>query len=350
MRALTSLVLPPLSALYRAITGARTRLFQGGILRVHQLDGPVISVGNLTTGGTGKTPLVEWVVRELVSQGRKPCILTRGYGRTNPRAQVVVSDFQEVFANPEQAGDEAYLLAKRLKGVAMVISNSDRIAAGREAANRFSANTFVLDDGFQNLRVARDLDIVTIDATNPWGGGHLLPWGRMREPLSCLQRADCVVLTRVDLVEDTSNLLDRINSLAGKRPVFRSRMVSKGFYSVNGAEAQAKTSLDTPLAAFCGVGNPKAFFDKLRKLGFELTLTKSFPDHHWYHQQDLNLLVQEANNLGVRSLVTTLKDAVKLTALHIAMPCYVLDIKIEIEEETQFSDLIRKTCVWRGFA
>jgi len=350
MRALNSLVLPPLSALYNAISGARTRLFQGGILRVQQLDGPVISVGNLTTGGTGKTPLVEWVVLELASQGRKPCILTRGYGRANPKTQVVVSDFKEVFASPEQAGDEAYLLAKKLRGLAMVISNSDRIAAGREAASRFAANTFVLDDGFQNLRVARDLDIVTIDATNPWGGGHLLPWGRMREPLSGLRRADCVVLTRVDLVEDTREIVLRLNSLAGTRPLFRSRMIANGFFSVRKTEVRSEPSLETPLAAFCGVGNPRAFFDELRNLGYELSLTKSFPDHHWYRQQDLNLLVQEAAKLGVRSLVTTAKDAVKLTSLRIAMPCYVLDIKMEIDEATQFSDLIRKACVRSGLA
>ena len=176
-----SIVLPPLSLLYGAITRTRLSLYRRGTFHTTKLERPVISVGNITTGGTGKTPLVEWVSRKLAAKGKKVCILTRGYGRKDPHLQVIVSDGYGVLASPSEAGDEPYLLATSLTGQAAVISSADRIAAGQEAIKDFGTDCFVLDDGFQHLRLARDLNIVTIDATNPWGGGTLLPYGRLRE-------------------------------------------------------------------------------------------------------------------------------------------------------------------------
>src|SRR5688572_16050197 len=162
-----SIVLPPLSLLYGAVTRTRLSLYRRGTFQTTKLERPVISVGNITTGGTGKTPLVEWVSRVLAAHGKQVCILTRGYGRKDPHLQVIVSDGYGVLASPADAGDEPYLLATKLSGLAAVISSADRIAAGREAIKDFGADCFVLDDGFQHLRVARDLNMVTIDATNP---------------------------------------------------------------------------------------------------------------------------------------------------------------------------------------
>src|SRR5687768_4429573 len=179
-----SVALIPLSAVYSAVTRTRLVAYRRGWLSVSTLDAPVISVGNLTTGGTGKTPLVEWVCHVLAGGDarqdtcKKVCVLTRGYGRENPRTQVVVSNGAELLTNVQQAGDEPFLLAKDLIGIAGVVANSDRVAAGRWAATNLNAQCFVLDDGFQHLGLARDLDIVIIDATNPWGGGSLLPAGR----------------------------------------------------------------------------------------------------------------------------------------------------------------------------
>ena len=155
-----SIVLPPLSLLYGAVTRTRLSLYRRGTFQTTKLDRPVISIGNITTGGTGKTPLVEYVARTLASQSKKVCILTRGYGRKDPHLQVIVSDGYGVLASPSEAGDEPYLLATKLTGLAAVISSADRIAAGREAIKDFGTDCFVLDDGFQHLRLARDLNVV----------------------------------------------------------------------------------------------------------------------------------------------------------------------------------------------
>src|SRR5678810_562776 len=150
---------PPLSLLYGAVTRTRLSLYRRGTFQTTKLDRPVISIGNITTGGTGKTPLVEWVARTVASHGKKVCILTRGYGRKDPHLQVIVSDGYGVLASPAEAGDEPYLLATKLTGQAAVISSADRIAAGEEAIKDFGTECFVLDDGFQHLRLARDLNI-----------------------------------------------------------------------------------------------------------------------------------------------------------------------------------------------
>jgi tetraacyldisaccharide 4'-kinase len=340
MRAFAPTVLPPLGVLYGAITRARTAFYERGLFRAFELNKPVISVGNITTGGTGKTPLVEWVARKLAREGQKVCILTRGYGRANSSHRIVVSDADTVLATADRAGDEALLLAEHLRGVAVVISDADRVAAGRWALRRFDIDVFVLDDAFQHLRLRRDLNIVTIDATNPWGGGHLLPYGRLREPLSSLRRADCIVLTRTEQVMDTVDIADRLGRLSGNRPVFLSQMRARGF-SLLGKAGPSGNFLENPVLAFCGIGNPEAFFHGLRNQGYQLALTRAFSDHHFYNQQDLDALLREAKRLGVRNLVTTPKDAVKLTSFDLDIPCYVLDLEIVVEDEERLGEMIR---------
>ena len=160
---------------------ARHALYQTGVLRTHRVSAPVISVGNITAGGTGKTPLVEWIARHLAREGRSGCILTRGYGRAHPNQRIVVSDGKTILADASEAGDEALLLAETLLGQVAVVSDADRVSGAQWAIENLKSKFFILDDGFQNLRIARDLNIVTIDATNPWGNG-LLPAGRLREP------------------------------------------------------------------------------------------------------------------------------------------------------------------------
>src|SRR5262249_5537974 len=159
---------------------------------------------------TGKTPLVEWVARVVAGSGKKVCILTRGYGRENPKSRVLVSDGTTVFANPSQAGDEPFQLATDLTGVAAVISDADRLSAGQGAIQHFSSDCFVVDDGFQHLQLAPDLNIAAVDATDPWGGRRMLPYGRLREPLTGLKRADCTVLNRCEQVDDLEPLRTEI--------------------------------------------------------------------------------------------------------------------------------------------
>ena len=333
-----SIVLPPLSLLYGAVTRTRLSLYRRGTFQTTKLDRPVISIGNITTGGTGKTPLVEYVAKMIASEGKKVCILTRGYGRKDPHLQVIVSDGYGVLASPSEAGDEPYLLATKLAGKAAVISSADRIAAGQEAIKDFGTEVFVLDDGFQHLRLARDLNIVCIDATNPWGGGRLLPYGRLRESLDGLARADCVVLTRCDQVESVEALRDEVRELIGGRPIFESRMRPVRVASLkNGPETIA---VPGRVGAFCAVGNPSSFFESLTRLGYELGLERAFTDHHVYTQSDVDALNQLAKQTGAHALITTAKDAVKLKGMTFELPCYVLEIKIVIDDADAFGKVV----------
>ena len=325
-----SLLLPPLSALYGAVTRTRLSLYQRGTFHTTRLERPVISVGNITVGGTGKTPLVEWVAKTLAANGRRVCILTRGYKRENPRTEVIVSDGHAILATPVEAGDEPYLLASNLLGSAAVISNADRISAGRYAIETFGTECFVLDDGFQHLRLARDLDIVTIDATNPWGGGRLLPYGRLREPIAALRRADCVVLTRCDQAAEIDALSTTVRDLVRGRPVFQSTM-----------RAVRSPKVEGPVAAFCAVGNSQSFFDQVRSSGYELVFERAFTDHHWYTQNDLQEVERRALEAGATALITTAKDAVKLRSLTFSLPWHVLEVEISIQNETELKNLIK---------
>jgi tetraacyldisaccharide 4'-kinase len=338
--AVNSLILPPLSALYSLATRLRLAAYRRQLFSVSKLDAVVISVGNITTGGTGKTPLVEWICRVLANEGKRVCVLTRGYRRQNPNEQILVSDGNKVLADVVAAGDEPLLLATNLLGVAAVVCNSNRSVAGRWAIKSLHSEVFVLDDGFQHLGLARDLNIVTIDATHPWGGG-MPPYGHLREPLSGLARADCIVLTRTEELLTLELLTTALQKTVGQIPVFHSRMVTTGLRELNGETVEQFSSLPQPLGAFCGVGNPASFFNHLRRQGYELAFERAFPDHHNYHQSDVDRIVAEAKRKGAVSILTTAKDAVKLSSLQFEIPCYVLKIRISIENEAHLIQMIR---------
>jgi tetraacyldisaccharide 4'-kinase len=351
MNPAASLILLPASTIYRAVTRARLAAYRRGLFTVAKLAAPVISVGNITTGGTGKTPLVDWVCRTVAAvsseesrRGKNVCVLTRGYGRSNPQTQVVVSNGTELLATEMEGGDEPFLLATNLQGIAAVISNPNRKAAAEWAIENLRSEVFVLDDGFQHLRLFRDLDIVAIDASNPLGtgGGSLLPLGSLREPLKGLSRADVVIITRTDQVRDLDSIKDLVRRNAGMVPVFSSRMVTSGFRKVDGHPVEMTALVSQPTGAFCGVGNPGSFFKHLRDEGFQLEFTRTFPDHHRYRQTELDVLVREAKAVGVKSLLTTAKDATKLRAFKLEIPCCVLEIQILIDDEDRLADLIRK--------
>jgi len=340
MSSLSNVMLPPLSALYRAVTQTRLAAYNRGLLPITKLAAPVISIGNLTTGGTGKTPLVEWVCRVLARKQRRVCILTRGYGRLNPASRVLVSDGSTVLTNAVEAGDEPFLLAQNLKGLAAVISDPNRIAAGEWALNNLGIEVFVLDDGFQHLALARDLNILTIDATNPWGGGKLLPAGRLREPRSGLSRADCVVVTRADQSDELVSLEAEIQRLIGSRRVVTSEMIVKGISRMNSERLEELVSLPQPAAAFCAVGNPESFFELLRRGGIDPIFARTFPDHHQYTQAEVDSLIRESRKGGAQSVITTAKDAVKLQQSEFELPCYVLNIEISINEENRVIQMV----------
>jgi len=350
MNRVASVALSPLARLYGVAMKARRDLYRRGLVRVREVGVPVISVGNLTMGGTGKTPLVEWVADRLATANRRVCILTRGYGRAHPKQRVIVSNGIEILAGAAQAGDEAFLLAERLKGRAAAISDADRVSAALWAIENLGSEVFILDDGFQNLGLARNLDLVTIDATNPWGNRRLLPAGILRESPRELARADCIVLTRANESDQVQELEGQINDLSKGRPVFRSRMKILGLRPVSAvAEGlSAEEIKSSTAAAFCGIGNPQSFFAQLRGGGYKLGHIQIFRDHHVYTQTDLDRIVRAAIAAGAEVLLTTAKDEVKLRSLGFELPCYAVDISIEIEEEPQLRSLIVGTACGSG--
>jgi tetraacyldisaccharide 4'-kinase len=338
------LILLPFSGLYSAVTRTRLAAYRRGWLNVAQLAAPVVSVGNLTTGGTGKTPLVDWVCRVVAKDFKRVCVLTRGYGRVNPQSQVVVSDGNVLLSDEVASGDEAFLLAQSLMGIAAVVSNPNREAAGKWAIENLGTEVFVLDDGFQHLRLARNLDLVTIDSTNPFSNGRLLPYGRLREPVTSLSRAGAILLTRTDQVEDWQQIKTEAERLAPGVPVFSSRMTTVSVRGLQGEPQPLDELRRQPVGAFCGVGNPESFFNHLRSGGLTMGFTRAFIDHHRYRESDVQELVEQAKTNGCQALVTTAKDAPKLSALKLDLPCYVLDIKIVIDDEQELINLIEKAC------
>lgn len=349
MNSAVTFALSPLSGLYGAAMKARRALYRSGRFRVHDLDVPVISVGNLTTGGTGKTPLVEWIARQLAQTGRRVCILSRGYGRRRSGARIIVSDGNEVIADAGLAGDEPLLLAESLKGLAAVICDADRVAAARWAVDNLHSDVFVIDDGFQHLRVARNLNVLTIDATNPWGNGKLLPAGVLRESPAELARADCIVLTRADNPDPSEELLREIAAHSQGRSVFSSQMKLSGLRAVPpGEPLMAAAELRaSSITAFCGVGNPESFFALLQRNGFQLAHTQVFRDHHNYTQNDVDRLVRESIARGAQILLTTAKDEVKLRSLRFELPSFAADIVIEIEDQEKLRALIEAAVTGR---
>lgn len=347
MASSSNIHLAPLSALYGAVTRTRLALYRTGILPTRQISVPVISVGNITTGGTGKTPLVSWLARQLASAGHHVCIVTRGYGRSDSSRQVVVSDGQRVLADATEGGDEPRLLAESLLNAAAVISNADRISAANWAIEHLNSNVIVLDDAFQHLSIARDLNLVTIDSTNPWGGRFLLPRGRLREPLKGLSRADAIIVTRANLNSQIESLREELFRLSGGRPVILSQMIStrvKPLGSDNKEVEKKRVSVSPqqPVLAFCALGNPNSFFRHVAGDGHEVIKTVSFRDHYVYTQRDVDELCQKARACGARSIVTTAKDAVKLRELRFDIPCFVIEIDMKFDDEKKVLDLVNQ--------
>ena len=340
MNRVAPIALAPLSLVYGAAVNIRAALYRNGIFKTQTVGVPVISVGNITTGGTGKTPLVEWIAARLAERGHRVCVLTRGYRRANPSERVVVSDGERIIADAERSGDEAMMLARSLEGKAAVVCDANRVAGARWAIENLNPDVLILDDGFQHVRIGRDLDIVTLDATNPCGNGRLLPAGILREPVAGLSRADCVIVTRTaDAIE--AGLQERIRH-ATEAPTFRSRTVISRITPLGSPELDADSEMprQRPFAAFCGIGNPSAFFQQLRVAGFDLRHTKVFLDHHKYSQKDIDRLTHRAADAGAQALITTAKDAVKLGSLRFTLPCYVIEIEMQIQEADRLLALI----------
>lgn len=280
--------------------------------RAARLPVPVVSVGNLHWGGSGKTPLVAAIAQHLRDRGRHVAILSRGYGRHATRKSeiLIASAGAGPLLGPRSIGDEPALLAGTLPGVAVVVG-ADRAAAGRHALERLEPrpDLFLLDDGFSHLRLARDLDILAFPAADPFGGGRLAPAGRLREPLAASRRAHGVVLTGVeDLGDRGSQLADALGPYGFRGAGFASRTLAGPVVGPN--EASLPTGARVVAAA--AIGRPEAFFETVVGLGFEIAARATFRDHHAYSDEDVAALDRQVETTGAVALLTTSKDAVKL--------------------------------------
>lgn len=336
-------LLTPFGIAYGWIMDVRNRLYDRGVLSSHSLGARTVSIGNLTTGGTGKTPLVALTAAILAESGENVCVLTRGYGRTTESDRVLVSDGQSVLADAATGGDEPVELARKLVEKAVVIADADRVGAAKWAKERFGITAFVLDDGFQHRRAERDLDIVCIDATDPYGSGRVLPAGQLRESRTGLARADIVVITRADLVESADALKADITSLCPAATIFRASTRISRVTALSESLPIHQTDQqvpDSPSLAFSGLGNPASFRHQLESANFQVAAFSRFADHHRYSQNDLDELCEQARAVSAGSLLTTAKDAVKLKGLQTAIPVFVIEIEVVLDDAEEFRRLV----------
>ena len=285
--------------LYGLVMRGRNLLFAIGILRSRAVSVPVISIGNITTGGTGKTPLVIWLCNYLRNRGLHSSILTRGYK-----------------SRPGQITDEPALLARACPDTDVIV-NPDRLAGAKKAISVHQARVLVLDDGFQHRRLKRDLDIVAVDATCPFGYGRVLPAGLLREPKCGLSRADAVIITRFDQAdaEQMQQLEQEIQQITPNIPI--AKAVHKHTHAVTyqNKKLDLEELRSKKIFAFCGIGNPNAFFRCLEQNGLSLADTRTFNDHHQYTQEEIKQIFEQARSCGAEMILCTQKDWVKSALL-----------------------------------
>jgi tetraacyldisaccharide 4'-kinase len=327
----------PFSPFYARLMRLRERAYATGRLASLRLPCPVVSIGNLSLGGTGKTPHVQAMVRWLRERGKRPVVVSRGYGGTVGRGPAVVSDGERVLLSPREAGDEPVMIAHFLRGVPVIVG-SDRFSAGVCAVEKLGADVIVLDDGFQHLRLAREVDLVLLPANGPFSKERVFPGGDLREPVSALSRATAVLLTRAEAVPAGERELvrHRVQTTVPGVPVFFSETRVTGMRSVGGRCEGPGYLKGAAVLAFCALGDPQAFWDTLERLGADVKGREAFPDHYFYKAADLARLLALARATGAQALVTTAKDVVKIEPLSIdltlrgrdaSLPVWVLEIE-----------------------
>jgi tetraacyldisaccharide 4'-kinase len=304
--------LVPLSYLYGRAMRLRAALYARGVFSQRSLPCRVISVGNLTLGGTGKTPVVIALANELSARGRRVGVISRGYRRRSTSEVLEVSDGRSVRGDPEETGDEPYLIARRCPGVAVAVG-ADRPRVGQYLVDRYHVETMILDDGFQHLALRRDVDILIVDASAPFGNGYLLPRGRLREPLSAISRASAVLLTRAGQAGRLEEIKARIRAVAPQMPIGVSDFVPSAVMKVGDEDEEHPGILKGErVLAVSGIAQPDSFRRLLEEMGAMVAGQCVFPDHHAYSSDDVQGVRRTAERLGVDRIVTTEKDAVKL--------------------------------------
>ena len=337
-----------LAEIYSFIVRIRLQLYQTGIKKIRRAPKPVISIGNITLGGTGKTPFTIYLCRILAEAGLKPAVLSRGYRGTGEKRNVLISNGREILCSPRVSGDEPRLIAESLPGTPVAVGGK-RYASAKLLASDSSLDfdIYVLDDGFQHIQLHREIDLALIDATSPFGGDRLIPAGILREPLSSLARADAFIVTRTHLArkkkEEIRKKLKRYNPAA---PVFFYRHRLSAFKPA-GLLKDTDVKNDLPLADLPGkaafvlaaIGNPLQFLKDLEAMGFQIAGQILMRDHHAYTQQDIERLVDEFKAAGADFIVTTEKDLVRMRHLDLHdIPFFAAVQEVCSEEESRFKE------------
>jgi len=354
IRALLALLFG-LSCVFRLVVAVRYWFYDLGILRRFPLGCQVISIGNVTAGGTGKTPVTEKFARELAAAGRKVAILSRGYRRKEApwwkRAftqvidpPLVVSDGHHVLLDSATGGDEPYMLASNLPGVCVLVDRN-RVKAGRWAIRRFGCDTLILDDGFQYQRLKHSLEVVLVDKTNPFGNGYMLPRGVLREPADHIARADVIFLTKCD--GDTAAVTARIRRLNHTAEIIECRHAPRLLKNVwSREELPLEWLKGKTLTTLSGIAVPQGFEDSLRSLGAKVIWCERYADHHRYDPSEIIYALNKTADLGATALITTEKDAVRFPRLETTpVPCYYLRVDVEILKGAEsFASAVGRIC------
>ena len=348
-------ILKGLSCIFAAIVALRYFLYRVGLKRRHPLGIQVISIGNVTAGGTGKTPVTEIFARTLAAEGRKVPILSRGYRRKEApwwqrlftdviSPPLVVSDGKHVLLDSATGGDEPYMLASNLPGVAVVVDR-DRVKAGRYAIKRLGCDTIILDDGFQYQKLKHSIEVVLVDSTNPFGNGNMLPRGILREPVRHLKRADIIFLTKCR--GDVSAVVQEIRKYNKTAEIVECTHAPKSLKDVWSREEFPLTWLEgKTTCTLSGIASPKGFENSLRHLGAKVVWCERYADHHSYDSSEILYALNRTADMGADALVTTEKDAVRFPRFETSpVRCLYLRIAIEIlRGRESFQDIINRIC------
>ena len=337
-----------LAGIYGCFVKIRLNLYKTGLKQSRKLNTPVISIGNLALGGTGKTPFTIYLCQILLTAGLKPAVLSRGYRGTAEKLNLLVSNGKEKLCTPAESGDEPWLMADSLPGVPVAVGGKRYKSAGLcHSDHSIAPDIFVLDDGFQHIQLQRDIDIVLIDATSPFGGEYIVPKGILREPLSSLERADAYIVTRSHLADENEKretIASRLNGYSPSAPVFFYCHKLTGFRQVSGTEcsdgSSASFTKNPPGRStfiLAAIGNPLQFIRDLENQGLDISGQVLMRDHHPFSQQELNGVIEEFKDSGAEFIVTTEKDAVRLRALDLkGVPLYSAGLEVYSSDETKF--------------
>ena len=335
--------------LYELAVRLRVAAYETDYLKQKRLDTTVISVGNLTLGGAGKTPMVGYIANYLKSEGHSVAVLTRGYGRESSGIRVLNDPIKEArtiaAGSYREYGDEPVMLARSLPDVPIIV-NSQRFESGKLAEESFGTEVLVLDDGYQHLALSRNLNILLIDATDPFGGFEMPPFGRLREPLYGMRRADAVIVTRADRPFDHAQALSLVKHFCGDTiPVmyFYSSISNLRHLETGEVYTSAKF-VGWNVAVACGIGNPEAFTEDILQAGINIVSESFFADHHSFTQSDLEQIYKAAREAGADAIVTTEKDAVRLEGLRYEeIPIYAAQLELQSDDEVRLKSLLLRT-------